>query len=48
MKLEFIKLRGRPKKRITMSYTEMIWLQKNGMVKITGYLVKMEKQDGTT
>ena len=43
MKVKFIKLRGRPKKNITLSHTQMMFLNSYGKLKIPGYLVIKEQ-----
>ena len=40
--IKFIKLRGRPPKRIRITQTQMRLLQKWGELKVGGYLLKWE------
>jgi hypothetical protein len=45
--IEFIKLRGRPPKKIQFTYVQYKLLKKLGKVAIKGYLLKV-KNHGTT
>lgn len=45
MKFKFIKLKGRPAKKIRLSSLEMKLLQIYKELKIRGYLIKLEQDD---
>jgi hypothetical protein len=46
MKVEVIKLRGRPLKNVkfNLSYHEFYMLKKIGLIKIGGYILKLKKR----